>query len=429
MFTALFHSCSDQVNEDDEVGLKSVYLTPDASLTNRYLLWDVGQEIPYCFMNGNDGVKDRVRYCMLNWMSYANVKFVEVSSSQAADVRIKFGYAPTAKKGYSVGGCAWPGKEYTLRITDHSQPTMELNILGLENKDTLSSRNLVYRTIMHELGHVLGLFDEFENVNCNVTWNKSVIYDSLKSCMSFDKINTFLYHLSDEYKIWLNDSARLTESKAFDSKSIMMYETPKSWNKQGVGFHANNKLSALDRFTIAELYPYGDGIPFWRWDWYGLPAYSYRTEFEDVKSYDPEKVFRINTNPMAKDAGYKGSPKLLGKIHKTKQYGTVPLYSYSRMDCLNGYAEYCAMHLNNFLTTYKNEIPQSALDQCPGWCAEGIAGYVYQTGGDNRVKILRYYNAETGFHLYVNEEDLNKGTDKVPSGYKLEGTAFYLEKI
>lgn len=238
--------CSDEnkeiVEEETQASssnqLKSIYLDRNAMSD---FLWNVGETIPFCFENGNETDQKLVRNCMCEWMQYANIRFEEFEPEdrEITYVRIKFDYSGTSSGGWSTKGSSWPGKHYNNQVPKE-QPTMIIY------SNRMKSNNEKRATILHELGHVLGLLDEHFNRNSGLTWNAAKIkqdignaqYDSL-----FGGQQQAIYNA-------------ISVSGQFDPSSIMMYPIPASWNNQGRSFSQNYTLSAKDIATIKSLYPY-----------------------------------------------------------------------------------------------------------------------------------------------------------------------------
>ena len=104
-------------------------------------------------------------------------------------------------------------------------------------------------TIIHELGHALGMIHEHQNPIGGVTidWDKRKVYKYFRCSQGWsdEMINNNILNPEDETT--LNGSC-------FDPLSIMLYEYPACLTKNGVGTRFNQRLSAFDTYWLHKNY-------------------------------------------------------------------------------------------------------------------------------------------------------------------------------
>jgi hypothetical protein len=121
-------------------------------------------------------------------------------------------------------------------------------------KKTLNYGWIDAKTIMHEIGHVLGMIHEHQNPNGQtISWNEDIVYKWANDTQGWDKETTF-HNIIEKYKI---DEINGSD---FDPKSIMLYYYPKNFTTDGKGTSENDKLSDTDIMWIKKMYPGGTGI-------------------------------------------------------------------------------------------------------------------------------------------------------------------------
>lgn len=348
--------CSDEnkeiVEEETQASssnqLKSIYLDRNAMPD---FLWNVGETIPFCFENGSEEEQNLVRSCMCEWMQYANIKFGElnVNRRESCSVRIKFDYSGSSSNGWSTKGSSWPGKYYNNQIPKE-QPTMTIYSNRMKNSSEKRA------TVLHELGHVLGLLDEHFNRNSGLTWNAANIkqdignaqYESLFGAQQQEKYNS------------------ISVFGQFDPSSIMMYPIPASWNKQGRKFSQNYTLSAKDIATIKILYPYPANV---------VPIFS--------GSYAGTASVLAKFNQFTNKSDVRW---LVGYGYTTPKAYTAPLYRYRHSQTGKVLCSY--EQEKNGKLYYGNGLVKATgfvrIDKNP-------IAYVYVTMGSNRNAIVDYF--------------------------------------
>ncbi len=106
-------------------------------------------------------------------------------------------------------------------------------------------------TAGHEFGHSIGLAHEHQNPAGGIEWNEQVVIAALSGPPNNWNEAQIRHNVLDKYRV---DQVKGTE---FDPDSIMLYFFPGTWVKSGVGTHANDVLSAMDKGYVAsaEAYP------------------------------------------------------------------------------------------------------------------------------------------------------------------------------
>ena len=328
--------------------LKSIYLDRDAMPD---FLRNVGETITFCFENGSEEEQNLVRNCMCEWMQYANIKFNElkVSRRNNCSVRIKFDYSGTSSGGWSTKGSSYPGKYYNNQVPK-SQPTMTIYSNRMKNSSEKRA------TVLHELGHVLGLLDEHFNRNSGLTWNAAKIKQDIGNAQYeslFGAQQQAIYNA-------------ISESGQFDPSSIMMYPIPARWNNQGRTFSQNYSLSAKDIATIKSLYPYPANV---------VPIFS------GAYSGTASVLAKFNQFTNKSDVRW-----LVGYGYTTPKAYTAPLYRYRHSQTGKVLCSY--EQEKNGKLYYGNGLVKATgfvrIDKNP-------IAYVYVTMGSNRNAIVDYY--------------------------------------
>jgi hypothetical protein len=196
-------------------------------------LWPVGATLRVRFLDGDPALRARVAAAAGQWTQHANIRFEFESTVADAEVRVSF--RPGQGSWGSIGTDA-------IAIPAH-EPTVNFGWLTNETPD-----DELVRVVLHEFGHVLGLFHEHTNPNKSPDFDWDNIYKDLSGPPnSWDKATI-------EANISKNDG--LIPYRDFDPQSIMAFPMPKTWFKDlGFEIGLNRSLSESDRRFIAELYP------------------------------------------------------------------------------------------------------------------------------------------------------------------------------
>jgi hypothetical protein len=196
-------------------------------------LWDVESELTIGFFKGSAKIKRWIEEAVMQWVEYANLKFVFTDVSKAT-IRVGFD---------QEGSWAYLGKQ-ALDVPA-AEPTCNF---GWFNDTT--QRSEVFGTVLHEFGHVLGLQHEHGNPASTLKWNKAAVYEALTGPPNFwDRATVD----QEVFSIW--PPKYFPVQKVFDRESIMMFQMPTEYFLQGDKMPENKVLSDLDKQFVAALYP------------------------------------------------------------------------------------------------------------------------------------------------------------------------------
>lgn len=198
----------------------------------RALLWPVGYTLKIRFLDGELKLRTKVERAIQQWVDSANLK-LDFGDHPDAEIRISFKLL--GRWAYIGTSClAVPGSTPNLSYgaIDSSTPEDEFQMV-----------------MLHEFGHVLGLQHEHGNPASTLAWNKKTVYEKM------EKTQHWTREMVDRgyFSIWAPDYFPV--HKVFDRTSIMMYEIPAEFLRDGVTVDRNHELSPVDKQFIAALYP------------------------------------------------------------------------------------------------------------------------------------------------------------------------------
>ena len=133
---------------------------------NRSKLWRVGSVVRIRFLEGDRKAHEMVKAAAAEWAKHANLRFEFVPDGKA-EVRVKFDA--------SNGSWAYLGTD-ALVVPD-DEATMNLGYLDR-------------RTVLHEVGHVLGLIEEHQNPKADIAWDRERITRDLSGPPNFWDLET-----------------------------------------------------------------------------------------------------------------------------------------------------------------------------------------------------------------------------------------------
>lgn len=202
-----------------------------AALTTRY--WGKGGvDLGVSFLETTSAeLRDKILSYANKWSAYGNVRFRW--SQSAGDVRVT-----RAQSGY------WSYLGTDIRSIPKNQPTLCLQGFSLNTPDSEYER-----VVIHEFGHTAGFPHEHlrEEIIARIDPAKAIAYFSRYQGWSEQTTRSNVLTAIPE-------SALLASAQA-DERSIMAYSLPASITRDGKPIVGGNTLSALDKETVAKLYP------------------------------------------------------------------------------------------------------------------------------------------------------------------------------
>ncbi|MEO6032944.1 MAG: M12 family metallopeptidase [Burkholderiaceae bacterium] len=194
-------------------------------------LWMNGSTLRVRFIGGSAAQRAKVKEQAGWWTQHANLHF-DFNDAPDAEIRIAF----------DENDGAWSYIGTDNRGVPTSQPTMNLGFMD-------------GGTIAHEFGHAIGLAHEHQNPAGGIEWNEPTVIASLSGPPNHWDEATIRHNVLRKYRV---DQIQGT---AFDPDSIMLYFFPGDWVRSGVGTHANEQLSAVDKAYIASAKAYPKTAP------------------------------------------------------------------------------------------------------------------------------------------------------------------------
>jgi hypothetical protein len=204
--------------------------------------WEDGKVLRVHFLDGTPDAREKVRQIAPEWTLYTNLVFdFDDPAADPAEVRVSF-----------QGLVSWAmiGTDAIADQIPRNQPTV-----GLGPLEQVTTEEDVRRYVLHEFGHVLGLFHEFLNPNAHIPWNKPAVYAYFGgppnnwSNETVDSVFFTPYELPPGF------------SKPYDPKSIMMYPIAASLlTDPSFAVGTNYDLSKGDKRFVGQLYPF-DSAP------------------------------------------------------------------------------------------------------------------------------------------------------------------------
>jgi Astacin (Peptidase family M12A) len=235
---------------EDEQKLIAEGLGAEQSVVDQFKIWEVGQTLKVCFYSGEQQAREFFVQTAGVWDDITSISFDFGSlpsfneCSATGDYHIRVALAP--------GGGNWSYIGTDSAKAKQAEPSLRIS---MAEPFSLNDRRSVGGTILHELGHALGMKHEHQSpeANCEgeIAWE--VLYAELaKPPNEWDKDKV------DHNLRPLVASKRLRTSE-YDPKSIMHYALPASWfvdgNSASCYIKKNTSLSDLDEAAARETYP------------------------------------------------------------------------------------------------------------------------------------------------------------------------------
>ena len=229
----LVHFCTDRVLPGDQMRFQSTVRRGGGTRAIMPIgkRWMNGSTLRVRFLGGTPLQQATAKEQALWWTVFANLQF-DFNNAQDAEIRIAF----------DPNDGAWSYIGTDNRGIALNQPTMNLGFLD-------------GGTAAHEFGHAIGLAHEHQNPAGGMDWNEATVIKSLSGPPNNWDVVKIRHNVLDKYRV---DQIQGT---AFDPDSIMLYFFPGDWVKSGVGTHANNVLSAVDKAYIASAQAYPRTAP------------------------------------------------------------------------------------------------------------------------------------------------------------------------
>lgn len=206
----------------------------DKAAVLRAAQWKPNTRITVTFLDGNDGLKARVRKVADEWVApgMAKLSFGWVNDP-SANIRIAF----------QQGNGSWSYLGTVCRQIPPPQPTM--NYGWLRNDSTEEE---LRRVVLHEFGHALGMIHEHQNPNGGIKWNEAAVKADLSGPPNNWTDEQIRTNVLNKYN---PNAVTATE---VDKDSIMMYPIPASWTDGTFSADLNNELSQKDEDLIRLVY-------------------------------------------------------------------------------------------------------------------------------------------------------------------------------
>ena len=211
-------------------------LTAASAVGYKAKFWPVGKVLTISVLGGSP---DEIAFIMkgaAEWEKYANIKFKYIDEWKEAIIRVQLDPA--------AGSYSYIGND--AEKINNDQPTMNFGWLH----DDIRLNDLA--TVLHELGHALGLGHEHQNPNQPIPFDREETIGMFSGAPNYWTVTMIEHNILNVIPI---DEVDAT---ATDYESVMMYYFPGSITTNGIGTKQNKVLSALDKKFIGLIYPFED---------------------------------------------------------------------------------------------------------------------------------------------------------------------------
>lgn len=200
--------------------------------------WKTGSTLTWSVLGGSIAHRAFIKRGFDEWAKWANLRFVYVDDWQSADCRIQL----------DPSGGSWSYVGTDNLAVSRGAPTMNLGWID----DDMKFNDL--STVLHEIGHFLGLGHEHQNPTEPFDWDRQTVIRELSGAPNHWTIQQIEHNVLNQVPIDEVDATTL------DRLSIMMYFFPDHWVRSGKGTKQNKVLSALDKAFIGTIYPFAKRI-------------------------------------------------------------------------------------------------------------------------------------------------------------------------
>lgn len=197
-------------------------------------LWVNGAKLRISFMGGDKILQEKIIRVAIQWLETANLQF-DFGTWKESEIRISF------KK--NEGSWSFLGTD-ALNIPQDSA-TMNLGWLTKN-----SSEEEIALVVLPQFGHALGLYNEHQNPNAEISWNVEKIKKELSEAPSFwseEQIDRQFFHK------WPTNAFPI--SKDFDPESVMFQKFNENWLNIKLSDRKKTALSSGDRVFVGKVYP------------------------------------------------------------------------------------------------------------------------------------------------------------------------------
>jgi hypothetical protein len=217
--------CFDRYLPNDHLSPSLSLGGPDRAIVLFRKLWTKGTTLRVRFLEGTSAQQQLAMQQARWWSEVANLRFV---TTDATDAEIRVAFDP------NDGAWSYIGTD--CRSIPTNEPTMNL---GFQDGGTSA----------HEFGHTIGLAHEHQNPAGGISWNEPEVIRDLSGPPNRWTVEQIRHNVIEKY------SQDQIHGTVFDLDSIMLYAFPSRWTTNGIGTHANDVLSTLDKSFMASVYP------------------------------------------------------------------------------------------------------------------------------------------------------------------------------